>query len=75
MLVETAAPVVRGKFPLRDVADQVDDGVREVVDLSNESNPDTEGSSSVPAEKPLQSARRTKELEVAARKVQTASRL
>ena len=66
------APAARGKFPLRDVADQVDDGIREVVDLSSDSDLDSEGSSSVPTAKPLQSARRTKKLEAAARKVQTA---
>ena len=53
------APVVRGKSPSHDVVDQADDGVREVIDLSSGFNPDSEGSSSVPATKQLSSARRT----------------
>ena len=43
-----------------------------VVDLSSSSDPDSEGSSSVPASKPAPSSRRTKELEAAARKVRAA---
>ena len=39
-----------------------------LVDLSSGSEPDSEGSSSVPASKPAVSSRKTKELEAAARK-------
>ena len=47
-------------------------GARVVVDLSSGSDPDSEGSSSVPASKPAPSFRKTKELESAARKAQVA---
>ena len=51
-----------------DVAGQIDGGVRVLVDLSSGSEPDSEGSSFVPASKPAVSSRKTKELEAAARK-------
>ena len=58
----------RGKSSEPDVAGQVVGGVRVLVDLSSGSEPDSEGSSSVPASKPAVSPRKTKELEAAARK-------
>ena len=58
----------RGKSSEPGAARQADDVVRMVVDLSSGSEPDSEGSSSVPASKPAPSSRRTKVLETAARK-------
>ena len=66
-----APPLVsssRGKSTGLDVAEQVGGDGRVVVDLSSGSEPDSEGSSSVPASKPAVSSCRTKELEAAARK-------
>ena len=61
----------RGKSSEPDVAGKIDGGVRTVVDLSSGSEPDSEGSSSVPASKPAPSSRGTKVLEAAARKKKT----
>ena len=52
----------RGKSSEPDAAGQTDGVVRMVVDLSSVSEPDSEGSSSVPASKPALSSRRTKEI-------------
>ena len=58
------APVSRGKSPAPEFAEQNSGGgVRVFVDLSSSSEPDSEGSSSMPASKPGVSSRRTKELE------------
>ena len=47
----------RGKSPMHDAAEQVGDSVREVVDLSSGSDPDSEGSPSVPVSKTPPSSR------------------
>ena len=62
----------RGKSSTPDATEQAGSSVCVVVDLSSSSDPDSEGSSSVPASKPAPSFRRTKELEAAARKAQAA---
>ena len=58
----------RGKSSVLDVAGQSGGGMRMLADLSSGSEPDSEGSSSVPASKPAASSRKTKELEAASRK-------
>ena len=63
----------RGKSSEPGVAGQADDVVRMVVDLSTGSEPDSEGSSSVPASQPAPSPRRTKALEAEARKKKDAA--
>ena len=60
----------RGKSSEPGVVEQVGVCARVVVDLSSGSEPNSEGSSSVPVSKPAPSSRRTKELEAAARKAQ-----
>ena len=65
----------RGKSSEPDAAGQSDGVVRMVVDLSSGSEPDSEGSSSVPASKPASSSRRTKAMEAAARKKKNAAPL
>ena len=52
----------RGKSSTPNAAERVGSGARVVVDLSSSSDPDSEGSSSMPASKPAPSFRRTKEL-------------